>query len=301
MLSIWCMCAHSLSHVWLSVIMDCSPPSFFVHGIFQARILVWVAISYSRASSQPEDQTTYLMSPALADRFFTTVPPEKPNKSMAATYYCCYLSWESSTWSPSEKSYSFGTQMEYNLSDAFLDFPKDNLGALPLSSPVRELQNTTLYLPVCLYHSWDGQPPKSEEQLHPRLRNWYVVDTKHIDARWMMYVYTVVFNELLKGKEVLEFRIVLPTISNTLPWASKTLRKYLMHKCMNECFLMEMSFVILHNFMSLFWLCWVFIPVALSKGYPVVVVWGLILTVVSSLGERGLWGTRASVVVAPGL
>ena len=127
MLSIWCMCAHSLSHVWLSVIMDCSPPSFFVHGIFQARILVWVAISYSRASSQPEDQTTYLMSPALADRFFTTVPPEKPNKSMAATYYCCYLSWESSTWSPSEKSYSFGTQMEYNLSDAFLDFPKDNL------------------------------------------------------------------------------------------------------------------------------------------------------------------------------
>ena len=33
----------------------------------------------------------------------------------------------------------------------------------------------------------------------------------------MMYVYTVVFNELLKGKEVLEFRIVLPTISNTLP------------------------------------------------------------------------------------
>ena len=74
-----------------------------------------------------------------------------------------------------------------------------------------------------------------------------------------------------------------------------------MHKCMNECFLMEMSFVILHNFMSLFWLCWVFIPVALSKGYPVVVVWGLILTVVSSLGERGLWGTRASVVVAPGL
>ena len=37
--------------------MDCSPPGFSVHGIFQARILEWVAISYSRRSSQPSDQT----------------------------------------------------------------------------------------------------------------------------------------------------------------------------------------------------------------------------------------------------
>ena len=29
----------------------------FVHGIFQARILEWVAISYSRGSSQPRDRT----------------------------------------------------------------------------------------------------------------------------------------------------------------------------------------------------------------------------------------------------
>ena len=35
--------------------MDCSPPGSSVHGIFQARILEWVAISYSRASSQPRD------------------------------------------------------------------------------------------------------------------------------------------------------------------------------------------------------------------------------------------------------
>ena len=31
--------------------MDCSPPSSSVHGIFQARILEWVAISSSRGSS----------------------------------------------------------------------------------------------------------------------------------------------------------------------------------------------------------------------------------------------------------
>ena len=36
---------------------DCSPPGSSVHGIFQARILEWVAVSYSRGSSQPRDQT----------------------------------------------------------------------------------------------------------------------------------------------------------------------------------------------------------------------------------------------------
>ena len=37
--------------------MDCSPPHFSVHGIFQARVLEWVAISFSRGSSRPRDQT----------------------------------------------------------------------------------------------------------------------------------------------------------------------------------------------------------------------------------------------------
>ena len=34
-----------------------SPPGSSVHGILQARILEWVAISFSRGSSQPRDQT----------------------------------------------------------------------------------------------------------------------------------------------------------------------------------------------------------------------------------------------------
>ena len=33
--------------------MDCSPPGSSVHGILQARILEWVAIPFSRGSSQP--------------------------------------------------------------------------------------------------------------------------------------------------------------------------------------------------------------------------------------------------------
>ena len=35
--------------------MDGSPPVSFVDGILQARLLEWVAISFSRGSSQPRD------------------------------------------------------------------------------------------------------------------------------------------------------------------------------------------------------------------------------------------------------
>ena len=37
--------------------VDCRPPGSPVHGISQARILEWVAISFSRGSSRPRDQT----------------------------------------------------------------------------------------------------------------------------------------------------------------------------------------------------------------------------------------------------
>ena len=55
--------------------MDYSPPGSSVHGISQARILEWVAISFFKGSSQLRDQTHVS---CLADRFFTTEPPGKP-------------------------------------------------------------------------------------------------------------------------------------------------------------------------------------------------------------------------------
>ena len=54
--------------------IDCSPPGSSVHGISQARILEWVAISFSRGSSNPGIKP---MSPALEGRFFTTKLPGK--------------------------------------------------------------------------------------------------------------------------------------------------------------------------------------------------------------------------------
>ena len=52
------MCAKTLQ-LCLTLLdpLDCSQPGSSVHGILQARILEWVAISFSRGSSQPRDQT----------------------------------------------------------------------------------------------------------------------------------------------------------------------------------------------------------------------------------------------------
>ena len=50
-----CVCMHAKSlrlGLTLCNPMDCSPPSSSVHGILQARILEWVAISFSRESTQ---------------------------------------------------------------------------------------------------------------------------------------------------------------------------------------------------------------------------------------------------------
>ena len=49
--------------------VDYSPLGSSIHGILQARILEWVAISFSRGSSQPRDQTQISR---IAGKFFTS-------------------------------------------------------------------------------------------------------------------------------------------------------------------------------------------------------------------------------------
>ena len=55
---LWCcaVCCAQLCPTLCNT-MDCSPPGSSVHGIFQARILECIAISSSRGSSRPRDQT----------------------------------------------------------------------------------------------------------------------------------------------------------------------------------------------------------------------------------------------------
>ena len=77
-LQLWAL-AHSfiviecmLGHVQLfATPMDCSSLSFSVHGISQARILEWVAISSSRGSPLPKDWTWISCVSCIAGRFFT--------------------------------------------------------------------------------------------------------------------------------------------------------------------------------------------------------------------------------------
>ena len=68
-------CVHSeslQSCLTLCYPVDCSLPGFSVHGILQARILDWVAIYSSRDPPHPATEPRSLMSPALADEFFTS-------------------------------------------------------------------------------------------------------------------------------------------------------------------------------------------------------------------------------------
>ena len=58
--------------------MDCSLPGSSVHGILQAGILEWIAISSSGDLPHPEIEPTSPESPPLAGEFFTTDSPGKP-------------------------------------------------------------------------------------------------------------------------------------------------------------------------------------------------------------------------------
>ena len=68
-----CICVESLQLCQtLYEALGSTLPGSSVHGTLQARILEWVAMTSSRGSSWPRDQTHISISPALAGRFFTT-------------------------------------------------------------------------------------------------------------------------------------------------------------------------------------------------------------------------------------
>ena len=77
--------------------MDYSLPGSSIHGILQVRILEWVAISFSRASSQPRDRTQ--VSHIAGRRFYHLSHQESP-----IYHYTCLkqipgnLTTESHTW-----------------------------------------------------------------------------------------------------------------------------------------------------------------------------------------------------------
>ena len=69
-----CVCARARTQSCLTLCdpMDCNPPGYSAHGIFQAGILEWGAISSSRGLPNPGTEPRSIASPASAGRFFTT-------------------------------------------------------------------------------------------------------------------------------------------------------------------------------------------------------------------------------------
>ena len=63
-----CVCVCMKVKVVQSCLTLCDPMGYTVHGIFQAKILEWVAIPFSRGSSKPRDQTQVSH---ITGRFFT--------------------------------------------------------------------------------------------------------------------------------------------------------------------------------------------------------------------------------------
>ena len=67
--------------------MNCSLPGASVHGILQARLLEWVAIPFSRGSSQPGIEPG---SPALQADSLSAEPPGKPDSCHCQIFAFCH-------------------------------------------------------------------------------------------------------------------------------------------------------------------------------------------------------------------
>ena len=70
-------------------LMDYRLPGFSVHGILQVRILDWVAVPFSRGSSQPSNQTRVSCT---ASGFFTSLATRDSPKITQAGLYICVIS-----------------------------------------------------------------------------------------------------------------------------------------------------------------------------------------------------------------
>ena len=84
--------------------MDCSLPGSSVHGIFQAIVVEWITISFSRGSSQPRDRTQVSR---IVDRHFTiwatrevSVESSKTKSKKNFNFLSCEmrLGWEWPQW-----------------------------------------------------------------------------------------------------------------------------------------------------------------------------------------------------------
>ena len=137
--------------------MNCSPSGFSVHGVFQAKILDWGAISPPKGSSRLRDQTHVSCISCTGRRFFTS--QRNPTILWDEHHHPCLAdevfktSWVEQMWERMTRRQShipfLGAKM-LSLNDAFLDLEERKL---PDSFPWNSVADTKWTTPrPSLFH-----------------------------------------------------------------------------------------------------------------------------------------------------
>ena len=152
--------------------MDCNLPGSSIHGIFWARILEWVAISFSRRASPPTEQTWV---PRIADRHFTVWANREVLKVLVAQ--SCPTLWNTLDCSPPVSSVHGILQariLEWVASSFSRGSsqPRDRTQVSCIAAAAKSLQSCpTLCDPI------DGSPPGSPVPgiLQARTLDWVAI------------------------------------------------------------------------------------------------------------------------------
>ena len=164
--------------------MDCNLSGLPVHGIFQARILEWVAISYSRGSSWPRDRTASLAISCIGN----LRPCTHPNLVSNPTFLTLYRRKNTRLLLPWCLSHT--PAWLYNLSLLTRDRRHSSWGAILSASPFTWKTNKatllfssitlSLYFCLALVH---GEPRFGQHKCSPqKMKNKTVVGTAY--RRW---------------------------------------------------------------------------------------------------------------------
>ena len=121
--------------------MDCNLPGSSVHGILQARVLEWVAISFSRTSSEPRD---WIRVSCIAGRFFTLLLLLLLLLSRFSRVRLCATPWTAAHQAPLSTEFSRQEHWSGSPSPSLGDLP--NLGTEP-RSPTLQADSLPFELP----------------------------------------------------------------------------------------------------------------------------------------------------------
>ena len=127
--------------------MDCSLPGSSVHGILQARTLEWVAISFSRGSSQPRDRTQVS---CVAGRFFTNWAME-----YSVQFSCSVVSDSVTPWIAARQA-SLSITISNSHPSSWWCHPAISSSIFPFSSHPQSLPASEPF-PMSQLFAWGGQ------------------------------------------------------------------------------------------------------------------------------------------------